>query len=166
MEAEHGAAAISLVVIVPIRSIASPSARWGLGPVIGIGSLSDSRRKRDVPFGDVGFRVARMFPLETGLGRRLGDGLAVGVAGSAGVEAATPYDTSSVPLPPGNAIRNWTWIPTARLEVLATQRIGRRDTPAVLTYAFGRVFRWSDAGRALGLLTRWYTTIGIEVSTR
>ena len=166
VEGEHGSSASSLVVSVPIRSIASPNARWGLGPVIGLGTLADSRRKRDLGFGDVGFRVARMFPWKSRPGWLAYDGLALGLAGSAGVGAATPYDTSSVGLPPGIVFRKWTWIPTARLEVIATTRIGRQVTPAVLTYSFGRVFRWSAAGEPLGLGTRWCTTFGIEVSTR
>lgn len=166
VEDERESSVGSLVVSVPIRSIASPSGRWGLGPVVGLGTVSDKWRRRDVPYGDVGFRVARVFPLESTLGSRLGGGVAVGIAGSAGVGAVTPYDTVVAPVPAGAGVRTWTWIPTARLEALATVRMGHRDTPAVLTYAVGRVFRWSDAGRALGLGTHWYSALGIEVSTR
>ena len=164
---ENGTSARLLLLAVPVRSIAHVGARWGFGPVLGIGSVANPGRRQDVEFAEVGLRVARVFSLK-GVPRPLaGDDESVGLAVSLGMGGASPYDTASVSLPPGAEVgRRTTWIPTARVELLLGTRVGGRGTPAVATVAFGRVFRRSDAAVALGLETRWYTAFGLEVATR
>jgi len=159
---ERGSSVGSLVVSFPFHSIASRDVRWGFGPVLGVGVVSDAAKRREMPFLDVALRATRII-----VARRLGrfaERLAVGVTGEAGVAYAAPYDTSSMETF-GYVFRDVTWIPTVRLGV--TGLVGLPGgVPAALTYELGRVFRLGDNGTAVGLRDRWYVTMGMEVSTR
>ena len=164
---EHGASARALLVAVPVKSIAGADARWGYGPVLGIGSVANPGRRQDVEFAELGFRIARVFRLGGGLRPLVSRGESIGISGSVGVGGTSPFDTASVPPFPGaGSGREAAWYPTARVELLWNARIGGPGTPAVATLSFGRVFRWGAEPMSLGLDDRWYTALGIEVATR